>query len=263
MRQSSQHAQRNGGARAASSSSVNVHRAERWASIAGGALLAYAGTKRGWTGKLLLGTAGGALLYRGATGHCPAYEQAGISTAEPQEGSHVGQGADGRAKAVEVDEAVTVARPREEVYRFWRELENLPRFMRHIESVEALGEKRSRWTARVPKGLGTITWEAEITEDVPGETLAWRSLPGADIENHGTVRFDDGPEGWGAEGRGTEVHVRISYRPPAGEVGHLVAKLLNPANKQMVKEDVRRFKHVLETGEVPTIEGQPTGRGRA
>lgn len=164
----------------------------------------------------------------------------------------------GRTTALEIDEAVTVNKPREEVYSFWRELENLPRFMRHIESVEALDEKRSRWTARVPKGLGTITWEAEITEDEPNERIAWRSLAGADIQNAGTVRFKDAPEG-----RGTEVHAQIRYRPPAGDVGALVTRLLDPANEQMVREDVRRFKHILEAGEAPSIEGQPTGKGRA
>lgn len=232
------------------SSRINVGQLERVASALGGGLLAAWGLRRFSLPRLLTAATGGVLLYRGLTGHCPGYEQMGVSTAET-----------GRATALEIDEAVTVNKPREEVYDFWRELENLPRFMRHIESVEALDEKRSRWTARVPKvpkDVGTISWEAEITEDAPNERIAWRSLARADIQNAGTVRFKDAPEG-----RGTEVHAQIRYRPPAGDVGALVTRLLDPANEQMVREDVRRFKHILEAGEAPKIEGQPTGKGRA
>lgn len=196
---------------------------------------------------LMTAAAGSALLYRGTTGHCPAFEQLGMDTAQ----SHA-------ASAAEVDEAVTVYKPRDEVYAFWRKIENLPRFMRHLETVEDLGEGRSRWTARVPKDLRRVTWEAEVTEDEPGEKIAWRSLPGADIQNAGTVRFNDAPKK-----NATEVRVQISYRPPAGDVGALAAELLGPANRQLIKDDVRRFKHLMETGEVPTIEGQPTGEGRA
>lgn len=236
------------------SSRINVGGPERWGSVASGALLTYFGLKKnGWLGKLLLSGAGGLLLYRGLTGHGPIYEQIGRSTVR----THA-------AQAAEVDETLTVYKPREQVYAFWREVENLPRFMRHLKSVEDLGEGRSRWTARAPKGLGTLTWEAETTADEPGKKIAWRSLPGADIQNAGTVQFEDAPEGHdGPEGRGTEVRVQISYRPPAGDVGALAARLFNPAGEQLVKEDVRRFKSLMETGEVPQIEGQPTGEGRA
>lgn len=221
---------------------MNVGQGERMASALGGGLLVRWGLRRFSVGGLLAAAAGSALLYRGVTGHCPAFERLDIDTA-----------ARGK-EALEVNESVTVYKPRDDVYGFWREVENLPHFMRHLQSVEDVGENRSRWTARVPGGLGHVTWEAEVTEDEPGERISWRSLPEADISNAGTVRFEDAPRG-----DGTVVHVEISYRPPAGDVGALAAKLLNPANRQLVKDDVRRFKSLMETGEVPTIEGQPKG----
>lgn len=222
----------------------NVARAERWVSAAVGGLLTYAGARRGWLGLLGLGSLGGALLYRGITGHSPVYERLGVNTAETE------------VAPVEVSEAVTVQKSPQEVYEFWRDVERFPRFMRHLESVEDLGDNRSRWTARAPGDLTTLTWEAEITEDKPGEQIAWRSLPGADVANTGSVRFSEAPKG-GA----TETRIQISYHPSdVSPGGGLAAQLLNPAFEQLVKEDARRFKHLLETGEVPTIEGQPQGR---
>ena len=233
----------------------NVADPERWASIVAGGLLGYLGWRRGWQGTLqprstaslvlgaLLGGTGAVLAYRGATGHCPAYEQLGIDTAS----------ASGKGRDIEVEEAITVQASRQEVYDFWRDVERFPQFMRHLETVEDRGEGRSHWTARAPKDVATVSWDAEITEDEPGERLAWRSLPGADIENSGSVRFAEAPKG------ATEVHVRITYRPPDTAVNSLVSRLLNSAFEQLVKEDARRFKHLMETGEMPTIEGQPQG----
>jgi uncharacterized membrane protein len=194
-------------------------------------------------GGVLLAGVGGALLFRGTTGHCPIFQQLGINTA-----------ADQPPEPVEIAEAVTVNVDRTAAYDFWRELENLPRFMHHLRRVEQLDGGRSRWTAKGPGPLPDLTWNAEIVEEKPGERLVWRSLPGADVHNAGHVTFKD------AGGR-TEVHARIAYRPPAGDVGTAVARWLDPVLSQMVKEDIRRFQHVIETGEVPTIEGQPTGEG--
>lgn len=153
-----------------------------------------------------------------------------------------------------VSARLTVNRSIEDCYRFWRELTNLPRFMANIEEVRVLDEKRSRWSARAPAGT-RVEWDAEITEERPNEFIAWRSLPGADVDNAGRVQFEPAPGG-----RGTVVRVRMAYRPPAGRVGALAAKLMGDDPEHLVREDLRRFKRVIETGEIPTTRGQPSGR---
>jgi uncharacterized membrane protein len=139
---------------------------------------------------------------------------------------------------------ITVNRPTEEVYEFWRNFENLPRFMRHLESVKVLDNGRSRWKAMAPAGM-SVEWEAEMTEDRPGELISWRSLPGSQVRNAGTVRFSSAPGG-----RGTEVRVDLEYAPPAGMVGTMVAKLFREEPGQQVHDDLRHFKQVLELGEI-------------
>jgi uncharacterized membrane protein len=150
----------------------------------------------------------------------------------------------GADTGIRVAETVTVARPREEVYRFWRDLTNLPRFMEHLESVQVLDDRRSHWRARAPAG-NSVEWDAEIIEDQPNERISWRSIQAADVPNTGTVRFQAAPGD-----RGTEIHVTLRYDPPAGRLGALVAKLFGEEPGQQVKSDLRRLKQVLETGEV-------------
>lgn len=147
-------------------------------------------------------------------------------------------------RGIHVKMTVTVSRPVAEVYAFWRDLQNLPRFMHHLESVQVLDAKRSRWTAKAPAGT-TVEWEAEIVEERLDERIAWRSLPGATVENAGSVTFKAAPGD-----RGTEVQVELSYRPPLGAVGALIAKLFGEEPQEQVKHDLRMFKAVLETGEV-------------
>jgi uncharacterized membrane protein len=145
---------------------------------------------------------------------------------------------------IHASRTITVNRPASEVYAFWRNFENLSRFMAHLERVQVLDERRSRWTARAPAGR-TVEWEAEIVEDRPNELISWRSLPGAEVPNSGLVRFVKAP------GRdATEIHVDLRYDPPGGAVGALVAKLFGEEPGQQVDGDLRRFKQVLETGEV-------------
>jgi uncharacterized membrane protein len=148
------------------------------------------------------------------------------------------------ADGFELREAITIMQEPEAIYRFWRDLENLPRFMRHLEAVETLDERRSRWRAAGPAGAH-VEWEAEITADVPGSRIAWRSLPGATVENDGEVRFAPAPAG-----RGTEVRVTMRYRPPAGALGAAAARLFGKAPEQEVPGELRRLKQLLETGEV-------------
>ena len=145
--------------------------------------------------------------------------------------------------------ATTINKPIEQVYGFWRRFENFPRFMRHVASVEVLDDRRSRWTATAPAGA-TVSWEAELVEDRENERLAWRSVAGSTIEHHGSVQFAHAP---GA--RGTEVRVELAYRPPAGALGRGVAWLFGEEPGQQIREDLHRFKQLMETGEVPLSEG--------
>jgi uncharacterized membrane protein len=154
-----------------------------------------------------------------------------------------------RSRDVTVEHAITVNRPIEEVFAFWRRFENFPRFMGHLESVEALGTRRSRWRAKGPAGT-SFEWEAELTDEVENERLGWRSLEGSDVQTSGSVRFERAP---GA--RGTEIRVKLQYTPPAGRLGRTVAWLFGEEPEQQVGDDLRRFKQILETGEVVLSEG--------
>jgi uncharacterized membrane protein len=149
---------------------------------------------------------------------------------------------------------ITVGRSPEECYRFWHDFENLPRFMWHLESVQVTGPSRSHWRARAPHG--SVEWDAETVEDRPNELIAWRALPGSDVESSGYVRFRPAPGD-----RGTEVEVEIRYVPPAGAVGRAVAKLTGEEPLQQVGDDLRRFKQVLETGEVIVSDATVRGNG--
>jgi uncharacterized membrane protein len=135
------------------------------------------------------------------------------------------------------------------VYGYWRNFSNFPQFMRHLKQVDVVDDRRSRWTAKAPAGM-SVQWDAEIFEDREGEWIAWRSLPGSQIENRGSVAFTPAP---GA--RGTEVRVRLEYRPPAGRFGRAVAMLFGEEPEQQVREDLRRFKQLMETGEIPLSDG--------
>lgn len=156
----------------------------------------------------------------------------------------------GRSRAVRVEQVVTIARPADELYRYWRDFANFPRFMRHLTRVEVLDARRSRWTATAPAGL-SVTWEAEIVQDQDSEWLAWRSLPESQVRNSGSVRFTPAP---GA--RGTEVRVQLEYAPPGGQVGRLVAMLFGEEPEQQVRADLRRFKQLMETGEIAVSDGE-------
>jgi uncharacterized membrane protein len=232
----------------------NLGTVERWLSIAAGGALAVLGVMRRNPAGMAAAVAGGVLLYRGVTQRCPVYGALGVSTAEEDTG-------EGRmmagVKDVHIEKWNTVHRPADELYAYWREFENLPRFMNHLESVTTHDDGRSRWVAKAPAGM-TVQWVAEITEDVPNERIAWRSLPNVDVANEGSVEFRAAPGD-----RGTEVHVSISYRPPWGIVGSAFARLFGEEPSQQIEEDLRRFKQLMEAGEIATIEGQSHGlRGR-
>jgi uncharacterized membrane protein len=178
---------------------------------------------------------------------------AGVTVPDVLGGSTLSGNGSAEEEPLHVKTAVTVNRPRGEVYGFWRDFENLPRFMAHLESVEVEDSGRSRWLATAPAGR-TVEWEAEIVEESAGEFISWRALPGADVANDGTVRFVDAPGD-----RGTEVHLELRYDLPGGRMAGLLAKLFGEDPVQQVKDDLRRFKQVLETGEVVRSEGTPEG----
>ena len=156
---------------------------------------------------------------------------------------------------VHVSRSVTVRRPRDEVYQFWRRLENLPRFMQHVRTVTVTGDRRSHWIVNAPAGQ-TVEWDAEILDDRPGDRLSWRSLEGSDVQHEGVVVFRDAPAD-----RGTEIEVDLRYDAPAGGAGAAIAKLFGEEPSQQIRDDLRRFKQVMELGEVVLSEGSLEGTG--
>lgn len=155
---------------------------------------------------------------------------------------------------VEVSECITINSTPQQLYSFWRNVENLPRFMRHLASVRATGERTSHWIAKAPAG-GSIEWDAEITDDQPDSRISWRTLPDSQVTHSGTVSFDAA-----ANGHGTVLRVHLFYRPPAGYFGVQIARLFGEEPKLQIHDDLRRLKQLLETGEIATTEGQPAGK---
>lgn len=218
----------------------NVGSIERLLSAATGALLGvYAVQRRGVPG-ILAGIASGMLLNRGITGWCPVYSAIGVDTAGLDEATNPNASVP-YGRGVRVEESITVARPAAELYAFWRELNTLPRFMEHLEEVTTLTPTRSRWRVRAPIG-SRATWEAEIINDVPGQIIGWRSLPGSAIHHAGSVHFDS------RDGM-TEVRVVLEYAPPARYVGASIARILGEDPQRQVGADLRRFKEIVERGE--------------
>lgn len=237
-------------------SSTNVGPTERLASAIGGGALALYGLTRGTYGGIALALVGGSLVYRGATGHCNLYEAMGVNTASELSGENPRVSVKG-GSGIKVEKSMTINRSPEELYRFWRNFENLPRVMSHLESVHVTGENRSHWVAKAPAGT-TVEWDAEIYNEKENQMIAWRSLEGADVDNAGSVHFQPA-----TGGRGTEVRVVLKYDPPGGVLGAAIAKLFGEEPEQQIQEDLRRFKQVMETGETATTEGQPSGRSVA
>jgi len=227
----------------------NVGRVERIASaVSGGALIGYAIKKR-TAASAALGVLGAGLLYRGATGQCEAYRKLGINTAK--------SGDEEIAREVHIEKSITINVAPKELYSFWRDFENLPRFMENLQSVRDLGGNRSHWVATGAGGK-EVEWDAEIYNEKEGELIAWRSLPGADVTNAGSVHFEEAPGG-----RGTQLKVVLNYNPPGGKAAVLFARLFGQAPGQLIEHNLRRLKQLIETGEIPTTEGQPSGREAA
>lgn len=242
----------NGQQRKATAGNPNIGNVERMVSLVGGALTlaGLAGLLRRSPLGVVPTLVGGYLVLRGATTHDVVYEALGVTT--PADGATIPNNPLGRS--IHVERSITVGKAPEEVYRFWRNFENLPGFMQHLESVTTLDEGRSHWAAKAPAGT-TVEWDAEIVDDQPNQRIAWESLPGAAVENSGVVEFHPAPGD-----RGTELRVTFDYKPPAGALGAVVARLFGEEPLQQVQDDLRHFKQMLETGEVATVEGQSTCR---
>jgi uncharacterized membrane protein len=222
---------------------INVGMTERLLSVLAGGVLAGFGLSRKSTSGLLLAGLGGALVYRGTTGHCDVYQALRLSSADSTD-----RGTVPARHAVHVEHSVTILRPREELFSFWRRLENLPRIMAHLISVTELDGNRSHWVAQ---GLtGPIEWDAEIFNERPDEMIAWKSCEGADVATAGSVHFEAAPGD-----RGTEVKVVMDYIPPAYKLGAGIAWLAGRDAETQIREDLRTFKRIMETGAVPISAG--------
>lgn len=211
----------------------NVGTIERIASIALGSYLIY----RAFSGenRAVKAVAGSLFLFRGATAHCPTYDVLNVNTATPPNPLHI-------------ESTITVNKSPREVYDFWRRLENLPLFMKHLQSVTSIDDNLSEWKAKIPGGMGTIDWESRIVNDMPEELVEWESINDAPIQNKGKVSFKDAGES------GTEVHFQMSYVAPGGYLGYGIGKLLSPATEAMIRKEIQNFKSLIEAGETSATE---------
>lgn len=214
--------------------SDSMHNVERWAFIAAGAAMLAYGLTRRTRGAAVLAAAGMPLVYQGMTSRSSIFAGRGDTREEL-----------GGERGIHVKESVRLERTVDEVYRFWRRLDNLPHFMSHLVSVDDLGSGRSHWVATAPVGT-EVAWDAEIVEDLENKRISWRSLPGSTVATAGSVTFEPV-----RGGRSTEVRVHLQYEPPAGRAGALLAWLAGREPSQMIREDLRHMKQLLEAGEVP------------
>lgn len=228
----------------------NMGSTERLISAAiGGTLLGW-GLSNRRSKKSTFATVGGALLVaRGISGFSPVMKLLGIQHGKNYPAAAVVGHGEGR----KIEKSIMINHPAGELYRFWRNFENLPRFMEHLEAVEILSDRISRWRAKAPAGQ-EVEWEAEIYNEIPYELIAWRSLPGSQINHAGSVHFRELP------GQGTEVRVVLNYEPPAGPLGTMIAKMFGQEPELQIEESLKTFKRFMERGEGSTFEGQPQQR---
>ena len=236
-----EHAMRSSGIfRSHTARGINVGNAERIFSIVGGAVLGLYGLGRIRISGVAFAALGGALIYRGVTGHCNAYQSMGIDRAATLTGETRGN------RGVKIEREIVVNASPEALYHIWRDLQQLPRFMSHLERVDRLDDRRSRWTLKTPAGVPAIQWDAEIINDRLGEVIAWQSASGT-VDHAGAVRFERQPDG-----RSTRVRVDLQYDPPGGEAAHTLAALFGQDAGSQIDNDLREFKRAVEAGEMPS-----------
>ena len=209
----------------------------KWASLIGGGAMVLMGLRQRSLRGALMAVAGGGLAYKAATSEGGIQEALGVN------------------KEIKVEKTVTINKPADELYRYWHNFEQLPTFMKHLKSVTVIDSKRSHWVANAPLDA-SVEWDADIIEDRENEFISWASVEGADVDNSGFVRFKPAPGN-----RGTEVKVVIEYAPPGGALTAAIAKLFGEEPNQQIGDDLRRFKMLMEAGEIATTEGQPKGQG--
>jgi uncharacterized membrane protein len=213
---------------------------ERWASVIGGSAMVLLGLKQRSLRGALLALAGGGIALHGMK------DQKSLPNAVSE--------TVGLNQPIRVEKTVTINKPATELYEYWHNFENLPRFMKHLEAVQVQDMRRSHWVAKAPLDQ-RVEWDADIINDQPNHLIAWASAEGADVENSGFVRFQPAPHD-----RGTEVKVVLEYSVPGGAVTATIAKLFGEEPEQQIGDDLRRFKQLMETGEIVTTAGQPSGR---
>ena len=228
-----------------------ANRVERMASALLGAVLLTRGVRRPSLGGAAASFVGADLVYRGITGHSAIYRAIGASPV----GRRSRRAGAVAAGSPEVERAITIGKPADELYHFWRVPENFSRVMGDFAEMRAVSDTRSHWIVRGPRGR-TLEWDSEIVEERPGELLRWESLGGAKVPNEGRVRFRPAPDGWGSE-----VTLSLRFDPPGGALGDAAAKLLEIVPRQAASSVLRRFKALVETGELPTLAHNPSHRG--
>jgi len=217
----------------------NMTETERWLSVMSGSLLTLFGFKRRDRLGMVMALVGSGLAVRGIRGHSGIYEHLGMRR-------FAGAGGEGNVVSgmgVHIERSIIVRAPIDEVFRFWRNFENLPRFMKHLVAVRESEDGTYRWVAKAP--VGTVEWDAEIIEEHVPWMISWRSMPGSQIENAGSVHFTPAPGG-----DGTEVTVTLAYKPPAGVLGTMIARFRGEEPSIQVRDDLERFKQIMEAGQV-------------
>lgn len=226
----------------------NINETERALSLLGLPLAVIIGVRQRGVLGAVMGLAAAELVVRGLTGHSPLYRALGVDTTI--------QPGDLTERGVWIGKIITISRPVGELYSFWRNFSNFPRFIEHLDSITEIGDRRTRWVAKGPLGM-KIEWDAEVIEEIPNERLIWRSIPGSGLTSAGHVSFRPLPDG-----QGTEVSVVMGYVPPGGPLGERIAETLGVSADALVAEGLASFKHLMETGEMPTKKKSPQGTGK-
>lgn len=229
------------------SESGNIGEIQRLVSAIAGAGLLVEGWRRRSLAGGALAFAGIGLLYRAAGGYCPALGAMGIDMGGSQNTNRLGRRKVPSEQASKIRRSIEISRPPNELYKFWRSFDNLPRIMSHLQSVEVITDRFSHWVVKTMTGLPTVEWDAEIINDVENQRIGWRSLKDADVDHAGSVEFE--PIG---DGRSTRLTVTMQYAPIAGRLGTAVAKLLGEDPELKIAEDLQRFKESMEAGKAVT-----------
>jgi uncharacterized membrane protein len=222
----------------------NLGTIERVLTAVGGVALAFYGLKKRSTKGWLSAAAGGGLIACGVTGHSLVMDAFGINHGEKTQNPIVSVP---HGEGIKVEQTIAINRSPNQLYRFWRNFENLPLVMKHLESVTVTDDQHSHWIAKAPAGQ-VVEWDAVIHNEIPGRLIAWRSVDGSEVDHAGSVEFKENPNG------GTDLKVVINYRPPAGKLGAVVATILGESPSQQIDEDLQQFKNLIEATEISSLD---------